>query len=111
MDESVTIKQLRDEARCFAEERNWGRFHTPRNLAESIVIEASELLAEFQWDNQFGNPINIKNISDELSDVFIFCLTMASGLNIDISESIFSKMARNAEKYPIESIRACHDGP
>ncbi len=106
VDKIMTLKVLRDEVGCFNSNRDWDKFHTLRNLAESIVIEASELMKEFQWDNQFGNPLDTISVKDELADVMIYCISMANRMDIDITDAIIEKMKKNADKYPLPII-AC----
>ncbi len=101
MDEITTIMDLRLKVKDFSENRSWHNFHTPRNLAESIVIEASELLAEFQWDNLFDNPFNRDATFSELADVIILCLTMANVLDVDLTDAILKKIKVNSLKYPL----------
>lgn len=82
----------------FRDERNWSQFHTPENLAKSIVIESAELLENFQWDN---HNIDVNNIKDELADIMTYCLYLCDYYKVDIKEIISSKMKKNEEKYPI----------
>lgn len=85
MDELIKrIKKFRDE-------RDWEQFHSPENLAKSIVIEAAELLEIFQWDNKFDED----KVKDELADVMNYCLLMADTLNLDIVECIDQKIEEN----------------
>jgi NTP pyrophosphatase (non-canonical NTP hydrolase) len=102
MDDKMTIMDLRLIIHKFSRKRNWEKFHTPRNLAESIVIEASELLAEFKWDNKFNNPFNKCHVLNELADVMILCLSMANNMNADLTEEILNKIKINSHKYPCE---------
>lgn len=83
----------------FRDERNWKQFHTPENLAKSIVLEAAELLENFQW--QTHNE-SIENIKDELADIMTYCLFMCEHYQLDINDIILEKMNKNAKKYPIE---------
>lgn len=87
------IARLRE----FREERDWGKFHTPENLSKSIVIEAAELLENFQWDNQYDQD----NLQEELADVMIYCLLLADHLKLDVKDIINNKIDKNEAKYPI----------
>lgn len=98
MDSQTTLADLRKQVEQFVTERDWKPFHTPRNLAEAIIIEAAELLEEFQWDKE----INKETIKNELADVMIYCLCVANAMHIDVSEAIVNKMVLNAKKYPIK---------
>ena len=90
------INLLRDE-------REWQQFHCPKDLALSICLEAAELLENFQWlTDEEAVEQNEENIRQELADVLIYSLMLASDLNVDVTEIIDSKMALNAKKYPVE---------
>jgi len=84
------------------------KYHNPKDLAESICIEASELLQLFQWtkpeeSEQFKNkPSEVQRIKEEFADVGIYCLSMANTLNIDLTSSILDKLEQNKKKYPAE---------
>lgn len=90
-----------DRIRAFRNERDWNQFHTPENLAKSIVIEAGELLENFQWDREY----NLEKVNEELADVMIYCIHMADALGVDIREIISDKMDKNEIKYPVEKAR------
>jgi len=83
----------------FRDNRNWKQFHTPDNLAKSISIEANELLENFQWGNQNAD---IKNIKEEVADIFGYLLLLCKELNIDLIEATNSKIQLNNEKYPVD---------
>ena len=97
----------------FASEREWGRFHSPKNLAASISIEASELLEIFQWTNHSrdeicGDEILLKQISEEIADVMIYCLRLGSTLGLDQISIINDKIELNGRKYPISESKGNH---
>ncbi len=98
------IKQFRDE-------RDWMQFHNPKDMAEAIVIEASELLEIFLWKSQktsqtLAHKQEYKNrIAEELADIFCFAFELADNLGIDIEEAILQKIQKNARKYPIEKAK------
>lgn len=83
----------------FNEERDWGKFHTPENLAKSISIEAGELLECFQWDSESYNK---EEVCEELADVFTYCIQMAMKLEVDPKEIILKKLEKTKKKYPVE---------
>ncbi|PKM50177.1 MAG: nucleotide pyrophosphohydrolase [Firmicutes bacterium HGW-Firmicutes-7] len=85
----------------FRDERNWKQFHTPEKLAISINLEAAELLENFQWDNNY----DLENMSDELGDVFLYCLLMADSIGIDLKEATLKKIEKNREKYPVDKAK------
>ncbi len=76
-------------------------FHTPENLAKSIMIEAGELLEHFQWDSKY----DLQDVSDELADVMIYCFSMADALGVSPKEIMMSKMKKTEKKYPIEKAK------
>ena len=80
------------------DERNWAQFHTPENLAKSIVIEAAELLECYQW----GNEALPERVKDELADVVTYCILLADRLGFDIDQLVLEKLAITGEKYPID---------
>ena len=88
--------------RRFREERDWSEFHTPKDVAISISLEAAELLEHFQWSGSDVEGDGKRDeMLDELADVLIYCIHMADRLEADIPQIIADKMAKNAEKYPV----------
>lgn len=105
-DEVTTIKELRDMIAAFVEERQWSRFHSPKNLSMSIAIEAAELMELFQWDDPREPDVSsTERISEELADVVIYCLLMADAAEIDLAWAIKNKVSANTDKYPVEKFR------
>jgi NTP pyrophosphatase (non-canonical NTP hydrolase) len=106
-DTNTSIAQLRDEVHQFVQDRNWGKYHTPKNLGMSIAIETAEIMEHFQWHSSEGSLELIKEpeikqlVSDELADVLVYCFAMANQAEIDISSAVRSKMARNQERFPV----------
>lgn len=95
------MDNLRARVRQFRDDRDWKQFHTPENLAKSIMIEAAELLEHFQWDNRF----NKEEVADELADVMVYCLHMADSIGMDIVDIMHNKMDKNEVKYPIDKAK------
>ena len=91
-----------DRIRRFTEERDWDQFHSPSNLAKSIVIEAGELLECFQWSETEYDPEHVK---EELADVMVYCRNLLDELGLDEDEIINAKMDKNEAKYPVEKAR------
>lgn len=91
-----------DRIRKFTSDRDWDKFHSPSNLAKSIVIEASELLECFQWSDQ---EFDLEHVKEELADVLVYSRNLLDKLNLDEDEIINSKMTKNEKKYPIEKAR------
>ena len=106
------IQELIKEILKFRDERDWKQFHNPKDLALSLVLEASELLEHFQWknDEEVINYVksNKAEIADELADVLYWVLLMANDFDIDIKESLKDKLKKNREKYPIKKAKGKH---
>lgn len=95
------MQKLINRIKKFRDDRDWKQFHTPENLAKSIVIEAAELLENFQWNSEYDE----ENIKDELADVMNYCLLLADSLNIDVIENMHRKIDKNEKKYPIDKAK------
>ncbi len=89
--------------RAFNEERDWDQFHNGKDLALALSIEASELLEVFLWKKP--EEANIEKIKEELADVLNYAFQMADKYNLDIQAIMKAKLARNAEKYPVEKAK------
>ncbi|MCR4947314.1 MAG: nucleotide pyrophosphohydrolase [Lachnospiraceae bacterium] len=94
----VTIERIRK----FTEDRDWDQFHSPANLAKSIVIEAGELLECFQWSE---NEFEIENVKEELADVIVYCRNLLDKLGLDEDEIVNEKMEKNEKKYPVDKAK------
>ena len=110
-DKSTNIYRLRRLAQDFVDERDWGKYHNPKDLSISIAIEAAELMEHFQWIGQGDVGKMIKDtkkslsITEELADVMILCLNLANNLDIDVSQAIAEKIEKNKAKYPAEQVK------
>ncbi|MGO4928818.1 nucleotide pyrophosphohydrolase [Fundicoccus sp. Sow4_F4] len=93
---------LMDKVNKFRDDRDWRQFHNEKDLSLSIALEAAELLEIFQWKTAEEGVKNIEAIKDELADVLIYSLMLASNLNLDVEEIIDAKIAKNNSKYPVE---------
>jgi len=113
-DDNTTLRTLKDAVSKFVVDRDWKKFHTPRNLAESISIESSELLEVFQWSLQsdesslMAESSTMRRVEEELADVLIYCMSMSHVLGLDLAQAIFRKLARNERKYPVETYRGVY---
>ena len=100
---------LRDELRSFAAERDWDQFHTPKNLAAALSVEAAELLEPFQWIKTGGkgelDEKKLTAIRYELADVLIYLVRLADKLDVDLMKAAEEKLANNREKYPADKVR------
>ena len=105
----MKIEELAKELRAFAHERDWEQFHSPKNLAMALCVEASELMEHFQWLTQAEStslPEKTRGrVADEIGDVLIYLVGLADTLGIDPLEAAFSKVGKNREKYPVEKSR------
>lgn len=101
-----SLHDLQAAQRAFAGERDWGQFHSPRNLAAALSVEASELLEHFQWldDEQSRRLSDDKKaqVGSEVADVLLYLLQLCDKLGIDPIEAARQKMQVNASKYPVE---------
>lgn len=110
-DPQTTVAELRELVREFVDQRDWHRFHTPKNLAMSLSIEAAELMEHFQWLTAeqsravTGQPDRLAAIGEELADVLCYVLAMANELGLDLATALCDKMAKNAQKYPASEYR------
>jgi len=115
-DNSTTVAELRALVDRFVRERDWSQFHSPKNLAMALAIEAAELMEHFQWlevadSRQVAHqPEKLAAVAEELSDVLAYTLAMANSLGIDLSQSLHTKMVKNALKYPADEYRGRHGG-
>lgn len=91
------MKEIIKEIIKFRDERNWKEFHTPSNLAKSIMIEAAELLENYQWSDL---EKDLENVKEELADILIYSLTLAHYYDFDIKDIILNKIVKNNLKYP-----------
>jgi NTP pyrophosphatase (non-canonical NTP hydrolase) len=107
----MTLDDLADELRRFAAEREWERFHTPKNLAISLGVEVGELLEHVQWESdeelaaRFGTSDGRQAVAEELADVLIYLVRLADVLGIDLVDAASSKIAANAVRYPADEVR------
>jgi NTP pyrophosphatase (non-canonical NTP hydrolase) len=100
---------LRERLRKFADERDWNQFHTPKNLAMALCVEASELLEHFQWlrDDESVNLSvpTLASVREEVADVLLYLIRLADKLDIDLVAAATEKMEINASKYPADKAR------
>ncbi len=110
-DSETTVAELRRTINDFVDRRDWHQFHSPKNLAMSIAIEAAELMEHFQWISPEESraaaeqPERLGAIGEELADVLCYALALANELKLDLTTTILRKMAKNEQKYPAEEYR------
>ena len=104
-----SIKDITKQIIRFRDERDWKQFHSPKNLAISISLEANELLEHFQWNENDEIDKYVKNkkqeIAEEMADVFNYLILMANDLDIDLLKVTEQKLKKSAEKYPIKKAK------
>ena len=106
-DHQTSVGELRKAVAEFVEERSWHRYHTPKNLAMSIAIEAAEIMERFQWHSpeesvkMLQDAESCSEVADELADVLIYCIALANQADIDVSRAVRAKLANNASRFPI----------
>ncbi|HOO76479.1 MAG TPA: NUDIX domain-containing protein [bacterium] len=107
-DRDTTVADLRKVVSQFVEERDWGQFHSPKNLSMSIAIEAAELMELFQWNTVEESrligqtPERYEEVCREVADIAAYVLSLANSLDIDLSRAVTRKMRLNRLKYPRE---------
>ncbi len=103
------LTTIRDTMRTFVDERDWDQFHTPKNLASALCVEAAELLEHFQWLHtgaaaELGEGRR-KEVSHEMADVLVYLVRLADKLDVDLGAAVEEKMVLNRAKYPADKVR------
>lgn len=107
-DNTTTVKDLRDMVRQFVDERDWEKFHAPKNISMAMAIEVAELMEHFQWlsvqeSRELGqDEAKLSDVGEELADVLCYGLALANTLGLDVSDTMRKKMEKNRAKYPVE---------
>jgi len=103
------LTQLRDVLRKFAADRDWDQFHSPKNLASALSVEAAELLERFQWltEDESRNlpPAALAKVREEMADVLNYLVRLADKLDVNLLEAARDKIVVNAQKYPADQVR------
>ena len=107
--DSDALASLRENLRRFAIERDWDQYHSPKNLAAALCVEAAELLEHFQWrtdDESKSLPSEqLTKVREEIADVLLCLVRLADKLNVDLLDAAAKKIAVNARKYPVDKVR------
>ncbi|NHZ44628.1 nucleotide pyrophosphohydrolase [Massilia aquatica] len=103
------LDTIRTLARTFVEERDWGQFHTPKNLSSALSVEAAELLEHFQWlktgtQEELGAE-KLVQVRHEMADVLVYLVLLADQLDVDLGAAVQEKMVLNRAKYPADKVR------
>jgi len=106
------IMQITEKIRKFRDERDWMQFHDPKNMAVSIILEASELLEHFQWKTteeveKYARQ-NHTEIKDEIADIALYLFELADNLSIGLIDAMDQKLKKNEMKYPVEKTKGKH---
>ncbi|MFM9912024.1 MAG: nucleotide pyrophosphohydrolase [Methylophilaceae bacterium] len=109
MQNQDSLDALRERLTAFVYERDWEQFHSPKNLAMAMIVEAAELVEHFQWmTEQESRELSAEKreqVAHEIADTFVYLLRLSDVLGIDIIEATNAKIALNAKKYPVEKVR------
>lgn len=104
-----SLVELRQKIDAFVNERDWAQFHSPKNLAMAMIVEAAELVEHFQWDTiQESYDLSDEKrqeVAHELADTFVYLLRLAEVTGIDLIQAANDKIALNALKYPVDKAK------
>lgn len=107
--DEIALTRLRDRLRDFASNREWNQFHSPKNLAIALSVEAGELLEHFQWisdrDSLTIPPNKLEQIKEEIADVLLYLIRLADVLNVELVLAANKKIDTNSRKYPVKKSR------
>lgn len=99
------IYDLADDLRDFARERDWEKFHTPKNLVMAMSVEVSELMEHYQWLDKNETPCGKQGlIEEEMADILIYLVRMADVVGVELLPAVFTKIEKNRKKYPVEKV-------
>ena len=103
------LENLRNLIRTFVDERDWGQFHTPKNLSMAMSVEVAELLEHFQWlktgTRDELRDESLTQIQHEVADILVYLIRFADKLEIDLESAVIHKLKLNAEKYPVDKVK------
>ncbi len=104
-----SLNQIKSRLREFAAARDWDQFHSPKNLAMALIVEAAELVEHFQWlteaQSQTLPPDKLAEVEQEIADIQIYLIRLADKLGIDMERAVNAKIELNEKKYPAEKVR------
>jgi NTP pyrophosphatase (non-canonical NTP hydrolase) len=107
--ELTDIEKLQRRLQAFADQRDWNQFHSPKNLAMALIVEAGELAEHFQWltqEESFGLPADkLEEVGEELADIFVYLVRLSDQLGIDLPAAVDRKIELNEKKYPADLVR------
>jgi NTP pyrophosphatase (non-canonical NTP hydrolase) len=104
-----TLYELQEKLRTFVKERDWDKFHNPKNLAMSLIVESAELVEIFQWltptESKNLDDNTIEQVRDEIADILIYLVRFCDVLEIDLFDAAFKKIKKNQLKYPAQLVK------
>ncbi len=110
-DGEATTYYLKQLVQDFIDERDWAKYHNPKDLAISIAIEAAELMELFQWMGEKeaqavpNKPEGFARLEEELADIVILCLSLANVSSIDLARAVAGKLEKNRDRYPVHLVK------
>jgi NTP pyrophosphatase (non-canonical NTP hydrolase) len=114
LDQKVTVSELKEKVDRFISEREWNKYHKPKDLSISIVLESSELLEHFQWltddeiETMLKDSQKLQQIESELADIVIYCLSLSNTLHADLSNVVLRKLEEDEKKYSSEKVKGSY---
>jgi dCTP diphosphatase len=109
MNTLADLEDLKQRLRSFVAERDWAKFHSPKNLAMALSVEVAELVEQFQWltESQSAelDDARRRRVEDELADVLVYLVRLADQLDVDLLAVTARKLQDNARKYPADQVR------
>jgi NTP pyrophosphatase (non-canonical NTP hydrolase) len=108
MDDDTTVAVLKQKVAEFRDERDWLKFHNPKDLSMAISVESAELEELFLWKNKksieemLRDEERFRKVQDEMADIGIYLLSLSNSLQVDLSRAIMDKLEENSRKYPVE---------
>ena len=111
MVDNTTLREIKGKIKKFIKERDWEKYHSPKNISMSIAIEAAELMEHFQWltidqsKKLLKNKSRREEIEDELADIAIYVLDFCNAFDINIEKCILRKLDKSSKKYPVRLVR------
>ncbi|MCG3180021.1 MAG: hypothetical protein BIFFINMI_02375 [Phycisphaerae bacterium] len=116
-DNVTTVADLREAMARFVADREWEKYHRPKNLAMSLAVEVAELVEHFQWldheqtDAALADPRVREQVEDEMADILAFLLSLTNAISSDLSTAFIRKLAKNEVKYPADQVRGDYRRP
>ena len=108
-DQDTTVASLRDQVQTFVNERDWEKFHSPKNISMALAVEAAELMEHFQWismdESRLPDSEKLEKIGEEIADVFCYIMAISNALNLDLTQTFCRKMDLNRKKYPTDEFK------